>query len=135
MMMMSSDLTTNSADPDSQQAQDLAYSREVYLSLLQKGQAAFDESLELCRNTEHPRSYEVMAGLLKSLAEVNGSLLDLHSKKQELESSKQPSQRGQITNNNVFIGSSTDLQRLLQAEERDDKEVTTLDHETVAPHE
>ena len=128
---MSSDSTN--FDADSQQAQDLAYSREVYLSLIAKGQEAFDESLDLCRNTEHPRAYEVMAGLLKSLAEVNGDLVDLHRKRRELEAEqdKHPARRGQITNNNVFIGSSTDLQRLLQAEER----VTTLDHETVAPHE
>ena len=78
---------------------------------------ALESMIEVARESEHPRAYEVLAGLIKNTSDVNDKLMDLNKKQKDLlqkaeEESKQP-QIGQQTNN-VFLGSTADIQRLLQ---------------------
>jgi len=96
---------------------DYEYSRQTYYDLVEKGKDALDMMIEVARESEHPRAYEVLAGLIKNTSDVNDKLMDLNKKQHDLlkkaeEESNQP-QIGQQTNN-VFLGSTADIQRLLQ---------------------
>lgn len=92
---------------------DFEYSRQIYHDLLAKGSEALDDMMEVARATEHPRAFEVLSGMMKNMGDINGSLLDLHKKKHDIEKSVPPALPTNTTNNNVFVGSTTDLQRML----------------------
>jgi len=93
---------------------DFEYSRQMYYKLLTKGEEALDDMMDVARATEHPRAYEVFSTLMKNVSDINDKLMDMHKKKKDLNKTgaKQlPTPEGQT---NVFIGSTTDLQRMLQ---------------------
>lgn len=93
---------------------DFEFARRTYHDLLQKGSYALEEMMEVARATEHPRAFEVFSNMMKHVADINGNLLDLHKKKKDFD--KKDEQKalpvGQTTNN-LFVGSTTDLQRML----------------------
>ena len=85
--------------------------------LIDKGNHALDNILEIARQSESPRSFEVFTSLLKTVADMNLQLLEVQKKKQEL--SKKPSEdsnsSGSITNNNaIFVGSTSELHNMLK---------------------
>lgn len=93
---------------------DFEYARQVYHDILVKGSQAMDEMIGVATATEHPRAFEVLSTMMKTLADVNGNLIDLHKKKKDFDKSDQPAALpGATTNNNVFFGSTADLQKLL----------------------
>jgi hypothetical protein len=94
---------------------DYAYSRDKYKGILNNGEVALEGLMQLAQESEHPRSYEVLAGMLKNMADVTDKLMDLQKKKKELSvvDKKEQAKPGAITQNNVFVGSTTDLQRML----------------------
>ena len=95
---------------------DFEYARRVKHDLLAKGSEALDDMMEVARSTEHPRAYEVLSNMMKNVGDVSDSLLDLHKKKKDYKKKEdQPALPG-TTNNNVFVGSTTDLQRMLKKE-------------------
>lgn len=95
---------------------DYEYSREVLYDLIEKGRNALEDMIEVARESEHPRAFEVLSGLIKNTADVNDKLLDLQKKHKDLNKKEEekPAAVGHTTNNNVFIGSTADLQRMLQ---------------------
>ena len=103
---------------------DFEYARRTYHDLLAKGSDALEEMMEVARATEHPRAFEVFSNMMKHVADINGNLLDLHKKKKDFDKKDELIElpKGQTTNN-VFIGSTTDLQRMLKQEEK------IIDHE------
>ena len=94
---------------------DYEYSRETYYDLLEKGRSSLDDMIEVVRSSEHPRAYEVLAGLIKNLSDVNDKLMDLNKKNKDINQEEVKQVAGNTTNN-VFLGSTADLQRLLQNE-------------------
>ena len=94
---------------------DYEYSRETYYDLLEKGRSSLDDMIEGARSSEHPRAYEVLAGLIKNLSDVNDKLMDLNKKNKDINQEEVKQVAGNTTNN-VFLGSTADLQRLLQNE-------------------
>jgi hypothetical protein len=101
---------------------DFEYARQVYHDILVKGSEAMDDMMEVARSTEHPRAFEVLSTMMKTLADVNGNLLDLHKKKKDIdkkESTILPLPQGSTTNN-LFVGSTTELQRFLLNQNRSD---------------
>lgn len=95
---------------------DYEYSRDTYYDLIEKGRESLELMIEVARESEHPRAFEVLSGMIKGIADVNDKLMDLNKKKKEIEKpdeSKALENKG-TTNNNLFIGSTTDLQRMLQ---------------------
>lgn len=96
---------------------DYEYSRSVYKNLIDAGNEAMEGMTDLARESEHPRAYEVLSGMMKNIADVTDKLMDLQKKKGELTKSvvAQDATKS-ITNNNVFVGSTVDLQRMLQDE-------------------
>ena len=94
---------------------DYIYSRETYYELLEKGKSSLDDMMDVARASEHPRAYEVLATMIKNLSDVNDKLMDLNKKRNDID--KRDEDVKQITNNNVFLGSTADLQRMLSQEE------------------
>lgn len=92
--------------------QDYEYSRETYYDLIEKGRESLELMIEVARESEHPRAFEVLSNMIKGIADVNGSLIDLNKKYKELQKSDKPKESS-TTNNNLFVGSTTDLQRML----------------------
>ena len=101
---------------------DYEYSRETYYDLLEKGRASLADMIEVARSSEHPRAYEVLAGMIKNLSDVNDKLMDLNKKNKDINQEEVKQIAGNTTNN-VFLGSTADLQRLLQ-DEKDIIDVT-----------
>ena len=95
--------------------------RRIKHGLLVKGEEALEDMIQVARATEHPRAYEVLSGMLKNVSEAGDSLIDIHKKKHDMEKKEVPALP--TTNNNVFVGSTTDLQRMLM------KDVETIEHE------
>ena len=96
--------------------QDYEYSRETYYDLIEKGRESLELMIEVARESEHPRAFEVLSNMIKGIADVNGSLIDLNKKYKELQKSDSPKESN-TTNNNLFVGSTTDLQRMLLGKE------------------
>jgi hypothetical protein len=84
-------------------------------SLLSQGQEALMHALEVAKQSEHPRAFEVVGNLVKQLADVNHQLLDLTEKKQKLQKKEDKQERPQTVNNNAyFVGSTAELNKMLQ---------------------
>lgn len=87
--------------------------RKNYLNLIKKGTETLNDLLELARDTEHPRTYEVLSGLISTLSTLNKDLIEIHTSKSKIENA-QPASKTQITQQNVFVGSTSDLQKMLK---------------------
>jgi len=92
---------------------DYEYSRETLYDLIQKGRNALEDMIDVARESEHPRAFEVLSGLIKNVADVNDKLMDLNKKHKDINTKEKPQLPGNTTNN-LFVGSTTELQRMLQ---------------------
>jgi len=106
-------------DDDNTADNDFEYSRQIYHDLLAKGSEALEDMMEVARATEHPRAFEVLSGMMKNMGDINGSLMDLHKKKKDFHKEDKPKEIPNQTTNNVFVGSTSDLQRMLLQNEED----------------
>ena len=111
---------------DEQKDNDFDYTRETLYDLIEKGREGIEEMIEVARQSEHPRAYEVLAGLIKDTANTSEKLMDLHRKIKSLDQMMlPPSMDNTNTTNNLFIGSTTELQRMLKdLKDEDIKDVT-----------
>ena len=91
---------------------DYNYARENYYNLIERNQDAVEEMLEIAKQSEHPRAFEVVGQLIKSGLDANKELMSLHKTKKEL--SIETNSRVNV-NNAVFVGSTAELQKLLKA--------------------
>ena len=90
---------------------DYNYARENYYNLIERNQDAVEEMLEIAKQSEHPRAFEVVGQLIKSGLDANKELMTLHKTKKELSIEKSS---GVNVNNAVFVGSTAELQKLLK---------------------
>jgi hypothetical protein len=94
---------------------DYTVARNNLRVLLQQGQVALTDALEVAKQSEHPRAFEVVGNLMKQLADVNQQLMDLHQQKQKLDAPAKAEASKQVTNNNaIFVGSTTELNKLIK---------------------
>ena len=92
---------------------DFRYTRENLYNLLERGQDAVEELLEIAKQSEHPRAFEVVGQLIGKLTETNKELMGLHKTKKELSIEKSG---GDVNvDNAVFVGSTAELQKLLKS--------------------
>jgi hypothetical protein len=84
--------------------------------IIRRGAKAIDGILLVASETQQPRAYEVVATLIKSVADVNKDLLTMHKQMQDIRQDTPASKQSanQITNNSIFVGSTTDLQAILK---------------------
>ena len=71
--------------------------------------------IEVARESEHPRAFEVLSGMIKNISDVNDRLMDLNKKKKDLDR-KEEIKKIANTTNNLFVGSTSELQKLLKNE-------------------
>ncbi len=90
---------------------DYEFSRETYRDLINTGVRSLDVLAELARESEHPRAFEVLSKSIKDIGDTTEKLMALQKTKKDLKKEEDETKR--ITNNNVFVGSTTELQRLL----------------------
>jgi hypothetical protein len=94
---------------------DFDYARAQYYKLAEEGQEAIELMMDLARESEHPRAFEVLSNMMKQNAEITDRLMDLQKKKKDVLSVPEKADQPQLTQNNVFVGSATDLQKMLHA--------------------
>jgi len=99
---------------------DYEYSRKTYKDLIDTGVKSLDVLAELARESEHPRAFEVLSKAIKDIGDVTDKLMTLQKNKQDL-SGETPNKKP-VTNNNLFVGSTTDLQRLFAQADKEAKE-------------
>ena len=92
---------------------DYEYTRGNLYSIIEKGQEAINGILELAQETETPRAYEVVGHLIKNVSDATDKLLDLQKKMHELEQDTKK-QSPTTVNNALFVGSTSDLQKILK---------------------
>jgi len=92
---------------------DYDYTRANLYSLIEKGQESLNGIMELAGESASPRAYEVAGQIIKSVADTTDKLMELQKKVKEVdeEKSKGPST---VTNNAVFVGSTSDLSKMLK---------------------
>jgi len=92
---------------------DYEYTRANLYSLIEKGQEAINGIMELAGEGGSPRAYEVAGQLIKNVADTTDKLIDLQKKLKEVEEDS-PKTSNNVTNNAVFVGSTSDLSKLLK---------------------
>jgi len=92
---------------------DYKYSRENFYNLIERGQDAIDGILDLAKEGEHPRAYEVAGQLIKNVGEVTEKLIDLQEKMKKLK--EVPDHGPKSVTNALFVGSTKELQKMLKS--------------------
>ena len=91
---------------------DYKYQRENFYNLVEKGTDAIEGILEIARESEHPRTYEVAGNLIKQVAEVTEKLGELQEKMKRLK--EVPNNAPKSVTNALYVGSTAELQKLLK---------------------
>jgi hypothetical protein len=105
---------TNTSDSKEQdQEDDYQLARQTMRSLLEKGTETLDELINLSKNSEHPRTYEVAGQFMKTMSDVSKDLLALQKQVKDLNPDREPQKIG-TQNNVVFAGSTAELFKALK---------------------
>jgi hypothetical protein len=92
---------------------DYKYAREELYQLIQKGQVAIEELLDVARSSNHPRAYEVAFQGIKNVADITDKLADLQKKMKDIKAEDKKSSPTTV-NNTMFVGSTADLAKMLK---------------------
>ena len=96
---------------DNQVVDDFEYARKNLMDAIEQGQSALADIVSVAGMSQHPRAYEVVATLLKTVADANKDLLELQKRKKDLTGiGPAPT----TVNNNLFVGSTAELQQLIK---------------------
>ena len=102
---------------------DYEISRANLHNLVMKGQEAVDGILDVARASDHPRAYEVAGQLIKSVGDVADKLIDLQGKMKDLD--KEDKKGPTNVTNAMFVGSTSDLQKMLKQQKQINKDTET----------
>ena len=100
--------TTDAVDDDAN------FARCNIRNLIEKGNQAMDDLLHVAKASEHPRAYEVAAGLIKNLADLNKDLLEIQKRRKDLSPQEASSVKNVNVDKAVFVGSTAELMKLLK---------------------
>ena len=89
---------------------DFQYARENLYNLIERGQDGLEELLEIAKQSEHPRAFEVVGQMIDKLTTTNKELLNLHKTKKDISTEKGPTN----VTNALYVGSTADLQKMLK---------------------
>jgi len=95
------------------QEDDYQLARQTMRKLLMKGETTLDDLIELSKNSEHPRTYEVAGQFMKTMSDVSKDLLNLQKQVKELKADDIQQKIG-TQNNVVFAGSTAELFKALK---------------------
>ena len=93
---------------------DYQYTRANLYSLIEKGQESLNGIMELAGESASPRAYEVAGQIIKSVADTTDKLIDLQKKVKEVEEDSPKKSTGNVTNNALFVGSTSELSKMLK---------------------
>lgn len=93
---------------------DYEIARENLHELIEKGKSAMEDILSIARESEKGRDFEVAATTLKTVIDANEKLIDMHKKIREIANYKQESAEKTTINNALFVGSTTELSKLVK---------------------
>ena len=91
---------------------DYKYARKNLYGVIEKGTEALDTLIDLAKASEHPRAFEVVSQLTKTLVDANKDLLDIQKKVKDLKKEDEKEQPQQVTNA-LFVGSTAELQKMI----------------------
>jgi len=91
---------------------DFEYARENKMEVINKGQEALFDLMDVARQSQHPRAYEVLATMMNTMVGASKDLLDLQAKKKKILEADPEASPQQVTNN-LFVGSTADLQKMI----------------------
>ena len=93
---------------------DYRYARENLYDLIENGSHALHELVEIAKASEHPRAFEVVASLMKTLTDANKDLLDIQTKVKKLRQEDGTAGGPNNVTNALFVGSTAELQNMLK---------------------
>lgn len=102
---------------------DYEIARENFHELIDKGKDALDDLLEIAKCSEKGRDFEVIATLLSSLINSNKEMIDMHKRIREITNYKQNNNSDTKIQNALFVGSTTELSKMLKELNNQEKEI------------
>ena len=108
---------------------DYDYSRESYYSLIEKGQEAIQGILDIAKEGQHPRAYEVAGQLIGQVGQTVDKLQDLQKKLKDLKDV--PNKTSANIKNALFVGSTAELQKMLNKQSMETKKEKRIENETI----
>ena len=105
--------------PAKTEKNDYEYARQNMYDIIEKGQSALEDIVDIARQSESPRAFEVVTNLIKTLADANKDLMDLAKKNKEL-TKPDASNETKTVNNNLFVGSSSELLKMIKDKANED---------------
>jgi hypothetical protein len=93
---------------------DVRTARDNLHDAVSVAQVAVQDMLSIAQQSQHPKAYEALNSLIKTYADISMGLADLQVKKQRLQSKKSGNEDAQTVNNNLFVGSTAELQQVLE---------------------
>jgi acetyl-CoA carboxylase carboxyltransferase component len=103
--------------------EDYRFARERIKKLIDTSDEAISTMHALASDAEHPRAFEVLAGMIKTAADINGQLLSLQKERKKIvqtEDKRGKEASSNTTNNAIFVGTTSELQKLLKGTTDDD---------------
>ena len=98
---------------NTQISDDFEYARENMMEVINKGQEALFDLMDVAKQSQHPRAYEVLATMMSTMVGASKDLLDLQAKKKKI-MEDDPTATAQQVTNNLFVGSTAELQKYLK---------------------
>ena len=98
---------------------DYKYARENLYGVIEKSTDALDNLIDLAKASEHPRAFEVVAQLTKTLVDANKDLLDIQKKVKDLKKEDDEKQQPHNVTNALFVGSTAELQKMISGRNDD----------------
>ena len=92
---------------------DIKYSREKMKELIDQSSEAINQMMALAAESEHPRAFEVLSNMIKDASQMSQDLVKLQKVRKDITQEKE-SKSGDTTNNAIFVGSTTELQKFLK---------------------
>lgn len=92
---------------------DIKYSREKMKELIDQSSEAINQMMALAAESEHPRAFEVLSNMIKDASQMSQDLVKLQKVRKDITQEKK-SKSGDTTNNAIFVGSTTELQKFLK---------------------
>lgn len=106
--------------------------RKNLREIIMTGADAIDSVLTVAKESDSPRAYEVVAQLIKAVADVNKDLLEIHKKVKEIQDGEGSTQKAtSITNNSIFVGSTRDLQAIVRERYKELMDAKIVDAEVI----
>jgi hypothetical protein len=93
---------------------DAEFARQNIRNLIEKGNDAASHIVEIAKQSEHPRAFEVAAGMLKNLSDMNKDLLEIQKRKQDLQPKVTNNTQNLNIDKAVFVGSTAELLKQLK---------------------